>query len=102
MGKTDTMIHLSDIHSLTDFQRDAKTHLKQLKKSGRPSVLTVNGKAAVVIQDAAAHQSMLDLLDRAEAIAGIQRGLDSLHREEGEPASSVFDRIQAKHRITAP
>jgi len=45
------MNKLDDIYSLTEFQRDAKTHIKHLKKSGRPAVLTINGKAALVVQD---------------------------------------------------
>ena len=95
------MIKLDDIHSLTEFQRDAKTHVKQLKKTGRPAVLTINGKAALVVQDASAYQSMLDVIDRAEAIAGIKKGLDSADRGEGEPAGEVFARLRKKHNIAA-
>lgn len=46
------MIQLTDIHSLSDFQRHAKAHLKQMQKTGRPKVLTINGKAELVVQDA--------------------------------------------------
>jgi hypothetical protein len=38
------MIKLEDIGSLTDFARNTKTHLKRLKRTGRPELLTVNGK----------------------------------------------------------
>ena len=75
-----TMVNLTDIHSLTDFQRNVKTHLKHLKKTGRPEILTVNGKAAVVVQDAEAYQRLLDLVEQAEAVEGIQRGLDNVKR----------------------
>lgn len=95
------MIKLDDIHSLTEFQRDAKTHVKRLKKTGRPAVLTINGKAALVVQDASAYQSILDMIDRAEAIAGIQKGLDSANRGEGEAAGDVFARLRKKHKIAA-
>ena len=43
------MVHLSDIHSVTDFQRNTKDHLKRLEKSRRPLVLTLNGKAKAVL-----------------------------------------------------
>lgn len=95
------MIKLDEIHSLTEFQRDAKTHIKHLKKTGRPAVLTVNGKAALVVQDASAYQAMLDMIDRTEAIAGIQLGLNSADRGDGEPADEVFARLRKKHRIAA-
>jgi hypothetical protein len=36
-----------------------------MKESGNPLVLTVNGKAEVVVQDAAAYQRLLQLAERA-------------------------------------
>lgn len=72
------MVKLTDIHSLTDFQRNVKAHLKHLKETGRPEVLTVNGKAAVVVQDAESYQRLLDLVEQAEAVEGIKRGLDDV------------------------
>lgn len=87
------MIAIEDIRSLTDFQRNTKSHLKRLKSTGRPEVLTVNGRAELIVQDAAAFEDMLD------AIRGIQRGLDEMKADKGEPARVVLDRIRAKHKI---
>ena len=87
------MIALQDIRSLTDFQRNTRAHLRRLKSSGRPAVLTVNGRAELIVQDAAAFEDMLD------AIRGIQRGLDEMKAGKGEPARKVLDRIRAKYRI---
>jgi PHD/YefM family antitoxin component YafN of YafNO toxin-antitoxin module len=87
------MIALQDIRSLTDFQRNTKAHLRRLKSSGRPIVLTVNGRAELIVQDAAAFEDMLD------AIRGIQRGLDEMKAGKGEPARKVLDRIRAKYSI---
>jgi hypothetical protein len=58
-------IRIEDIASLTDFHRNSKSHIKRLKLSGRPEVLTMNGKAVVVVQDAAAYQKLLAVVDRA-------------------------------------
>ncbi|MEE9295681.1 MAG: type II toxin-antitoxin system Phd/YefM family antitoxin [Phycisphaerae bacterium] len=93
------MIQLQDICSLTDFQRNAKEHLERLKATGRPQVLTVNGKAEVVVQDAESYQRLLDLVDRAEAIEGIRKGLESMERGEGRPADEVFEEIRRKYNI---
>ena len=41
----------TDIQSLTTFRRSSADVLKHLKKSKRPMVLTVNGKAAVAVKD---------------------------------------------------
>jgi hypothetical protein len=54
------MIRIEDILSVTDFHRHMKTHLKRLKHTGRPEVLTINGKAELVVQDAAAYQRFLE------------------------------------------
>ena len=59
-----TTIDLRDIISLTDFQRNAKQHIVRLAKTGKAQVLTINGKAELVVQDAAAYQK---LLNQAEA-----------------------------------
>lgn len=87
------MINLEDIRSLTDFQRNTKSHLKRLKSTGRPEVLTVNGKAELIVQNAAAYEETLD------AIRGIQRGLDEMAEGKGEPVKKVLDRIRTKYKI---
>jgi PHD/YefM family antitoxin component YafN of YafNO toxin-antitoxin module len=87
------MISVQDIRSLTEFQRHTKAHLKRLKATGRPTVLTVNGKAELIVQDAAAFEEMLD------AIRGIQRGLEALKEGTGKPFRVALDEIRAKQRI---
>jgi hypothetical protein len=59
-------IRIQDIASLTDFHRNSSAHCKRLKASGRPEVLTVNGKAVLVVQDAAAYQRLLEAVERAQ------------------------------------
>ena len=56
-----------DIQSLTTFRRRSGDFMKQIKKSKRPVVLTVNGKAAAVVQDAEAYQRLLDVAASADA-----------------------------------
>jgi len=87
------MIALEDIRSLTDFQRNTKAHLKRLKATGRPEVLTVNGKAELIVQDAAAFEDMVD------AIRGIQRGLEGMRAGTGKPFRQALDEIRARHKI---
>lgn len=55
-----TAIDLTDILSLTDFQRAAKQHISRLRRTGKAQVLTVNGAAALVVQDAKSYQRLLD------------------------------------------
>ena len=74
------MIDLNAIRSLTDFKRKTPEYIAELKRSGRPQVLTVNGRAEIVVQDAAAYQRLLEALDLAQAVAGIREGLADLER----------------------
>ena len=86
----------NDIRSLSDFKRNTVELLDRLRKTGHPLVLTINGKAEVVVQDASAYQT---LLDRVETIEGIQRGLADVKAGRTKPARQVFDRLRRKHAI---
>lgn len=90
------MLDTRQIHSLTDFLRNHKAHVARLKKTRVPEVLTVNGKAEVVVQDAASYQLMLDRLSRMETIAAIQEGMASAERGELKPAAQVLDEMRAR------
>jgi hypothetical protein len=82
-------IDITEITLLTEF-------IEWLKQTGRPQVLTVNGKAALVVQDAESYQRLLDLIEPAEAIEGIRRGLASAARGEGRPVEDVFAELRSK------
>jgi hypothetical protein len=64
VGSEETMIRPEDIGSLTDFQRNTQTHLKRLKRTGRPELLTINGKAEVIVQNASAYQRLIESLEK--------------------------------------
>jgi prevent-host-death family protein len=88
-----------DIQSLTTFRRQSGDFMKQLKKSKRPVVLTVNGKAAAVVQDAEAYQRLLDLAARADEEEGIRQGLEDAKAGRTRPAREFFAEFEAKHGI---
>ena len=88
-----------DIQSLTTFRRRSGDFMKQLKKSKRPVVLTVKGKAAAIVQDAEAYQRLLDIAAQADAEEGIRQGLEDLARGRTRPARRAFDQIRRRHDI---
>jgi len=65
------MLDLRQVYSLTDFLRNHKEHIARLVESKAPVVLTVKGKASLVLQDAEGYQELLERLERAE---GKKRG----------------------------
>ncbi|MDZ4753045.1 MAG: hypothetical protein SGJ11_00935 [Phycisphaerae bacterium] len=90
------MIQLTDIHPLTGFLRDHKAHLERLAATGRPEVLTVNGTARVVVQDAISYQKMLDAFDAMETECIVQQRLASIER--GQPGVAAQDVLRDVRR----
>jgi prevent-host-death family protein len=90
-----------DIHPLTDFKRNTPEFLAQLKRTGRPVVLTINGRAELVVQDAASYQKLMELAERLETIRAVRDGLASVGRGEGRPADAVFDDLEKELRAPA-
>jgi len=80
-----------DIHSLTTFKRNSSDLMKQMKKTGRPLVLTVNGKAEAVVLDAANYQAIADYFD---AVAGIRRGLADVDKGLYRDFEEFFDDLE--------
>ena len=89
-----------DIQSLTTFRRRSGEFLKQLKKTKRAVVLTVNGKAAAVVQDAAAYQRLLDIAARANAEEGIRQGLEQAKAGQGRDVEDFFAEFETRHGIS--
>lgn len=76
----------NDIRSLSDFKRNTVELLGRSRKTGHHLVQTIDGKAEQVVQDADVYQA---LLDRVEAIEGIQRGLAARRQLDLPPAKVV-------------
>lgn len=90
------------IDSLTNFKRQTADYLRQLHESGSPMVLTVNGKAQVVVQDAAAYQRLVELAaraDREEAVAAIREGLADAEAGRIKPARKALRTLAKKYGI---
>ena len=91
------MINLKDeIDSLSNFKRNTADFLKQLKRSGKPVVLTINGKAELVVQDVASYQRLLEITERLETIEALKPALEELRSGEGEPADAFFAGLLAE------
>ena len=88
-----------DIQSLTTFRRRSGEFMKQLKKSKRPVVLTVKGKAAAVLQDAEAYQRLLEISAHADAEEGIRQGLRDVSEGRVRPAKEFFQEFERRHGI---
>ena len=87
------MFSTSDIHSLTDFQRNTKEHVQRLTSTKRPEILTVNGKAQLVVQDAQAYEEMVELL---YSIKQISQSVNNSDEGRVKPIDEAFSDIKKR------
>lgn len=88
-----------DIMSLSTFKRDSNKVMRQMKKTKEPVVLTVNGKAAIVVQDVESYQRLLELKERAEVTETLRQRLASRGRKKGRSVDDFFSEFFAKNNI---
>ena len=97
------MIDPKDIRPLTEFQRNAKASIARLKKSRRPEFLTVNGKATLVVLDAASFRDMAELAEETLERRKLEEAIGQMRRGEGRPMADVFrdlrDKVPARTRV---
>ena len=89
------MFQSSDIYTVTEFSRKPAEHIKRLTESKRPEILTVNGKAAVVVQDAETYEKMAALAEYAESVQSIRQAMS----EQGRPLDEFTAEFEARHGI---
>src|SRR2546422_329264 len=94
------MIDLStDIHSLSDFKRKTSKLMSQMKKTGHPLVLTINGKAEMIVQDTESYQRLLELAEQAEMIEFLRESRADVDAGRTKPALEALDRLAKKHKL---
>jgi prevent-host-death family protein len=106
-------ISLKNIHSLTEFKRNANIYVEQVRISHDPLVLTINGEAAVIVQDAESFQATIDQLRALEAELqtlkllrlrqDLQVGIEQLDRGESldyteDTLHELFDEVKRQGR----
>jgi len=70
------MIRATDIHSLTDFTRNAKTYIRQIKESKN--------------QDAESFQRMIDELDHVRFIAALRESESAVRNGQIQDIDQAF------------
>src|SRR5438552_18341597 len=99
-AKRDAMIDIAnDIQSLSHFKRNSAEVMEHMKTSGNPVVLTVNGKAEVVVQDAAAYQRLLELAEKAEMMEFLREAKADADADRVVPAREFVRSLGRKKKI---
>ena len=71
--------------------RNTSEFLNQMRGSGHPAVLTINGRAELVVQDTNSYRKLLNRVDELEALNGIQRGVADVKADRMTPLNK-FER----------
>lgn len=89
------MLNLTrDIQSLSTFKRDTSHFIEQMKASGNPVVLTVNGRAELIVQDVESYQTLLERIEYLETVAGIREGLADVTAGRTQELSSLVKELR--------
>jgi len=94
------MLDITETKSLTDFNRNSREHVQRLRESGKPELLTVNGEAAVVVQDAAAYQELVRQANYSATVQAVSAGMDAHQRGEGVDFLQALEGLAAKNNVT--
>lgn len=68
---------LEDIRSVTDLKRNTRDILDHLHATGRPVILTVNGRADSVLLDVRVYENHLQAGNLAKLLAPAERDVES-------------------------
>lgn len=85
-----------DIRSVTDLKRHTREILQQVHKTGRPVILTVNGRADAVLLDAQTYQKHLSAFNLARLLA---EGEADISAGRVRSARSVLREFKNAHKI---
>ena len=97
----DTMIDTRKIHSLTDFLRNYKAHIARMKETRTPEVLTVNGRAEVVMLDTATYENMVEQLHHLKAVAAARAHMAQA-RKDAPPQEPITEaEIERREAVMA-
>jgi prevent-host-death family protein len=91
------MVRIDDIRSLTEFQRNTREHIKRLKRTGRPEILTVNGQAEIVVQDAKSYQQLAERAQEAEEQARLRQSIAEYRDGQVRDVGGALAELEAKY-----
>lgn len=93
-------MQLPETFPLTDFRSKAAAHIKRLKKSDRPAMLTQNGKGTAVVMSPEHYERLVADAEIARSIAAIQESLADPRADI--PWAKVAEKLRSRHVDSRP
>lgn len=88
------MYSSGDIYPVADFNRKPSEHIKRVQESKKPELLTVNGKAAVVLVDPESYDEMAKNQDLLYTLKTLAVANEQHENGEALPAKQVFEKLR--------
>lgn len=88
-----------DIHPMSEHRTHLTEHLRQVQETGRPMVITQQGRPAAVLLSPAAYDELVRQAELAQDIAGIKEGLAEADAGLGQDATEALREIAEKHGL---
>lgn len=81
--------------SLSEFQTNSQYYIAKMQEMNeKPIILTVNGKAQLVVQNAKAYQKLLDRVEYIETVLALQEGIAEVEAGKAVPARDALQKIK--------
>jgi prevent-host-death family protein len=87
---------VEDIKSVTDLKRNTREILDQIHRTGRPVVLTVNGRADAVLIDAKTYEKQLQAINLARLLVEAEQDIAA---GRVRPARAFLKEFKNAHKI---
>ncbi len=88
-----------DIHSMSEHRANLTDHLRQIQETGRPKIITQNGKAAAVVLSPAKYDELMQKAEFSNDIQAIKKSINEVNANKGKEAKSALRAIAKKHGL---
>jgi len=72
-----------------------------LKETGHKVVLTINGKAELIVQDTASYQKLVELAERAQRIEALRESVADMRAGKVVPAKEMLAEMRRNQSSSA-
>ena len=96
------MYTTSDIYPVSDFNRKPAEHIKRVQETKTPEVLTVNGKAAVVMVDPETYDQLAKDAELVKTLSNIALANEQHKQGLSRPIAEVFKDLKADLKAKYP
>lgn len=89
----DPMARTTDITSFTEHRQNLRSHLEQVRETGRPLFVTTNGHTDAVVLSPEAYDALSEKAELAESLASIERSRDQVRRGKTRAAKAALKKL---------